>query len=341
MHICETLPADLNKEFEARVDVEKRKNTENNHSATHLMHAALRKVLGTHVEQKGSLVNEDYLRFDFSHFSKVTEQEIAQIEKLVNQKIRENVHSNIQSMPIEEAKKTGAMALFGEKYGDVVRVVEFDKNYSVELCGGTHVNATGNIGYFKIISESAVAAGIRRIEAITGAASEKYIETQFALIDEVKETLKNPKDVLKSIAALQEQNAELQKQVEGFLREKAKTIKHDLKQKITLHNGVNFVAQKIELDSADAIKDIAFQLKSEVEHFYGVIAAEIKGKPSLSVVVSDDLVNDKKMNASAIVRELAKEIQGGGGGQAFYATAGGTKSEGMEIALKKAIDFIV
>ncbi|MES2836512.1 MAG: alanine--tRNA ligase [Bacteroidota bacterium] len=340
MHICETLPSDLNKEFEARVDVEKRKNTENNHSATHLMHAALRKVLGTHVEQKGSLVNEEYLRFDFSHFSKVTDEEIAQIEKLVNQKIRENIQSNIQSMAIEDAKKTGAMALFGEKYGDVVRVVEFDKSYSVELCGGTHVSATGNIGYFKIISESAVAAGIRRIEAITGAASEKYIETKFALIDEVKETLKNPKDVLKSISALQEQNAELQKQVDGFLKEKAKTIKQDLKQKITLHNGVNFVAQKIELDSADAIKDIAFQLKSEVEHFYGVIAAEIKGKPSLSVVVSDDLVNDKKMNASTIVRELAKEIQGGGGGQAFYATAGGTKSDGMESALKKAINFI-
>ncbi|MBK6522117.1 MAG: alanine--tRNA ligase [Sphingobacteriaceae bacterium] len=312
----------------------------NNHSATHLMHAALRKVLGTHVEQKGSLVNSDYLRFDFSHFSKVTDEEIAQIEKIVNSRIRKNIKKSIKFMPIDEAKKTGAMALFGEKYGDIVRVVTFGKHYSIELCGGTHVNATGQIGFFKITSEGAVAAGIRRIEAITSVKSESFINEQLHLIGELKSTLKGSKDVLKSVSGLMEENAELQKQLQGFVREKAQAIKNDLKSQIQNKNGVNFLAKQIVFDHAEEIKNILFEIKNEVENCFLVLGAEINGKPSLSVIVSDNLVKEKNLNAGTIVRELAKEINGGGGGQAFYAQAGGSKTEGLAAAIEKAKTLI-
>ena len=222
IHFTDKLPENFSQTFIAKVNVKKRELTENNHSTTHLMHAALRKVLGTHVEQKGSLVNDEYLRFDFSHFSKVTDEEIAKIETIVNEKIRENILSDIKEMPIEEAKKTGAMALFGEKYGETVRVVTFDKNYSIELCGGTHVKATGQIGSFKIISEGAVAAGIRRIEAITSVKAQEFFNNQLALVNEVKTLLKNPKDVVKSVQGILEQNAELQKQLDSLLKRKGK-----------------------------------------------------------------------------------------------------------------------
>ncbi|MBL7893305.1 MAG: alanine--tRNA ligase, partial [Bacteroidia bacterium] len=320
----------------AIVNETRRTLTEDNHSATHLLHAALRKVLGSHVEQKGSLVNDEYLRFDFSHFSKVTDEELAKIEQIVNEKIREDIHSDIKELPIDEAKKLGAMALFGEKYGDVVRVVTFDKNYSIELCGGTHVKATGQIGLFKIISESAVAAGIRRIEAITSVKAEEYVNQQLAVIAQLKDLLKNPKDVAKSVQSLLEQNSELNKQVESLLKDKAKQLKTELLGKIKLHNGVNFISEKIGLDSAEVIKDLSFELRNEVQNLFMVLGAEIKGKPSLSVIISDNLVTEKKLNASNIVRELAKEIQGGGGGQPFYATAGGTNLSGLEKALEKA-----
>jgi alanyl-tRNA synthetase len=340
IHFAERLPENFTQTFIAKVDAEKRQLTENNHSATHLLHAALRKVLGTHVEQKGSLVNDEHLRFDFSHFSKVTDEEISQIEAIVNQKIRENIIADIKEMPIEEAKKSGAMALFGEKYGDTVRVVTFDKNYSIELCGGTHVPATGQIGLFKISSESAVAAGIRRIEAITSVKAEQFFNEQSATLHELKMLLKNPKDVLKSVQGLLEDNSALQKQIDSMLREKAKGLKLELLTKKQNINGINFIAERIELDSADAIKDLSFDLRNQIDNLFMVLGAEVKGKPSLSVIISDNLVKDKNLNAGAIVRELGKEILGGGGGQPFYATAGGTNSQGIAKALAKAKDYL-
>ncbi|MES2593064.1 MAG: alanine--tRNA ligase [Bacteroidota bacterium] len=340
IHFTDKLPENFTRSFIAKVDAERRQLTENNHSATHLLHAALRKVLGTHVEQKGSLVNDDYLRFDFSHFSKVTDEEIAEIETIVNQKIRENIASDIQEMSIDEARKTGAMALFGEKYGEVVRVVTFDKNYSIELCGGTHVPATGQIGLFKISSESAVAAGVRRVEAITSVKAEAFFNDQAALVNEVKSLLKNPKDVIKSLQGLMEQNSDLQKQVDQLLREKARTIKTTLLEKQQVVNGINFIAERIDLDSADAIKDLSYELRSQIDNLFMVLGSDVKGKPSLSIIISDNLVKEKSLNAGTIIREIAKEIQGSGGGQPFYATAGGNNSQGIAKALEKAKTYL-
>jgi alanyl-tRNA synthetase len=339
IHFTDKLPKILSGVFVAKVDTHKRQLTENNHSATHLLHAALRQVLGTHVEQKGSLVNNEHLRFDFSHFSKLTEEELAKIEHIVNSRIRENIASDIRELPIAEAKKLGAMALFGEKYGDTVRVVTFDKNYSIELCGGTHVPATGQIGYFKITSEAAVAAGIRRIEAITADKAEDYFDQQEKLIHALRTLLKTPKDLLKSVQGLQEHNHELQKQVESLLRDKAKAIKGDLLSKQKQVNGISFIAERIQLDSGDAVKDLAFELKLR-ENSFTVLGAEVKGKPSITVAISDDLVKAKNLNAGTIVRELAKAIQGGGGGQANYATAGGTDASGLQAAIEKSLAFI-
>lgn len=340
IHFADKLPANIAQTFHAKVDAERRHLTENNHSSTHLLHAALRQVLGSHVEQKGSLVNDEYLRFDFSHFSKVTDEEIHQIENIVNRKIRENIVADIKEMPIEDARKLGAMALFGEKYGDVVRVVTFDKNYSIELCGGTHVPSTAQIGLFKIVSESAVASGIRRIEAITSLKAEQYFNEQLSLIHDLKALLKNPKDVLKSVQSLLDQNSEQQKQIAAMLRDKAKDLKKELLHKKQQINGINFIAEKIELDSADAIKNLSFELRDQVDNLFMVLGADIKGKPSLSVIISDSLVKDKKLNAGEIIREIAKEILGGGGGQPFYATAGGTNSNGLNRALERAKEYV-
>ncbi len=337
---ADRLPEDVTKTFHARVDVAKRKATENNHSATHLLHAALRKVLGTHVEQKGSLVNEEYLRFDFSHFQKVSEEEIALIEKIVNEKIRENIESNIREMAIEDARKTGAMALFGEKYGDVVRVVTFDKNYSIELCGGTHVPATGQIGLFKIISESAIAAGVRRIEAITASKAEHFFNDQLHTMNELREILKNPKDVVKSVQQLLDEKSVLEKKLESFLREKTKVLKAELIGKAEKINGMNFISAKVELNSADAIKDLAFGIDEKVENLFLVIGAEVNDKASLTLMISKNLVKEKNLDAGKIIRELSKEIQGGGGGQPFYATSGGSNVSGIGKALSKAKDFL-
>ncbi|MDF2449378.1 MAG: alanine--tRNA ligase [Bacteroidota bacterium] len=336
IHFCDKLPENMETAFTAKVNLNKRRFTENNHSATHLLHAALRQVLGTHVEQKGSLVNEEYLRFDFSHFSKITDEELNQIEKIVNTKIRENIASKIQQMTIDDAKKTGAMALFGEKYGDVVRVVEFDKNYSIELCGGTHVKATGQIGYFKITSESAVAAGIRRIEAVTAVKAEEFFNDQISTLNEVKALLKNNKDVIKSLSNLVEENNDLHKQLQSLLKEKAQIIKQQLLSKVQNKNGINFIAEKISFDSAEEIKNILFEIRNQLENCVCVIGAEVKGKPSISVIIDDNLVKEKNLNAGNIIRDLAKEINGGGGGQPFYAQAGGSKLEGLNTAMEKA-----
>ena len=340
IHFTDKLPENISSSFMAHVDKGRRTLIANNHSATHLLHAALRKVLGTHVEQKGSLVNEEHLRFDFSHFSKISEEEINEIERIVNEKIRENIASDIQLVALEDAKKTGAMALFGEKYGDIVRVVAFDRNYSMELCGGTHVKATGQIGYFKITSEGAVAAGIRRIEAITSLKAEEFFEHQTQQLHEIKHLLKNPADVVKSVTVLLEENHALQKQLQHFLKEKSNLLKKDLLTKKQTVNGISLIAEKIELDSAEEIKNLLFDLRTQVDNLYCVVGAEVKGKPSISVIISDNLVKDKNLDAGKIVREIAKEINGGGGGQLFYAQAGGSKSEGLQAAITKAKAFI-
>lgn len=336
VHFCDKLPENPEAQFTARVNFNRRSLITKNHSATHLMHAALRKVLGTHVAQKGSLVNDEYTRFDFSHFAKVTDEESAQIEKIVNEQIRRNIALNEQrNVPIKVAQESGAMALFGEKYGEFVRVITFDRNYSVELCGGTHVKATGEIGYFKIIGESSVAAGVRRIEAITAEGAEAYLNEQITALDKVKELVKNPKDVVKGVEAILQENDTLRKQLESLMHEKAKQVKAELLRKIVENGGVSMLVEQVDLN-ADAIKNISFELKQQINNLFCVLGSNVDGKPHLSVIISDTLVADKSLNATQIIRDLAKEIQGGGGGQPFYATAGGKNPDGLTKALEKA-----
>ena len=334
VHFAKDLPKNPNAEFKAVVDVEKRKRTANNHSATHLLHEALRKVLGEHVEQKGSLVNDKYLRFDFSHFGKVSDEELQQVERLVNQKIREAISLNEKrNIPIEEAEKMGAMMLFGEKYGDVGRVIQFGT--SVELCGGIHVANTAQIGQFKIVSESSIASGVRRIEAITGEEADKFIREQLEVVKTLKTILKNPKNIVQSVESLLEQNNQLSKEIELLKTEKAKAMKGELKNKITQVNGVSFLAEKVALDTKQ-IKDLSFQLKGEIDDLFMVLGSTEGGKTTLSVAVSDKLIKEKGLHAGNIVRELAKEINGGGGGQPMFATAGGKNPNGLKSALEKA-----
>ncbi|NCD72028.1 alanine--tRNA ligase [Mucilaginibacter agri] len=341
VHFTDTIPKSVGDALTAIVDAERRNKTNNNHSATHLLHAALKQVLGTHVNQKGSLVNDEYLRFDFSHFSKVTEEEIGKIEAIVNEKVRENIFLREErSVPYQQAIESGVTALFGEKYGDFVRVITFDETYSKELCGGTHVKATGQIGYFKIVAESAVAAGVRRIEAITGIAAENYINEQSKLVQQLKELLKNPKDISKSVEGLLEENNKLKKEIEKSILEKAAGLKTKLAQKSKEINGINFIAERVDLPNAEAVKTLAYQLKDIVPNLFLVLGANFDGKPNLTVMLSENLVKDKGLNAGNIVRELAKEIQGGGGGQPFFATAGGKDVNGLEVALNKAESFI-
>ena len=340
LHITEQLPMNLDEDFEASVHTHLRNDTMRNHSATHLMHAALRKVLGTHVEQKGSLVNGEYLRFDFSHFSKVSKEELLQIEQIVNEKIRENIPSNIRQMPIDEAKALGAMALFGEKYGDVVRVVTFDKEYSVELCGGTHVSATGSIGLFRIISESAVAAGVRRIEACTGAAAEQMMLDEREELSQISDLLRNPKDINKGLQQLIDEKSQLEGQLQQLLHEKGQQVKQELIAQAKDINGVNFIAQRIAIPNAEVVKNIAFELRNQFNNLLLVLGHESNGKPMITVALSDEVVKTKGLNAGQMVRQLAQHIKGGGGGQPFYATAGGTDINGLEIALKEAEAFL-
>jgi alanyl-tRNA synthetase len=341
IHYLNQIPEEPKNAFRAIVDPANRKASENNHSATHLLHAALKQVLGTHVNQKGSLVNGDYLRFDFSHFSKVTDQEIAEIEAIVNRKIRENIALKEQrNIPYQEAINSGVTALFGEKYGDFVRVITFDDHFSKELCGGTHVKTTGQIGFFKITSESAVAAGVRRIEAITADVAEQFINEQSEQIKGLKDLLKNPTDLLKSVESLIEENSKLKKEIEKSILERSAGLKHELVKEAVLINGINFLAKKVDLPNTDAVKNLAYAVKDLLSDLLLVLACEIDGKPSLTVMVSENLVKEKGLNAGNIVRELAKEIQGGGGGQPFFATAGGKDSSGLDRALDKAKSFL-
>lgn len=343
VHYVDKLPTDeaIDDALTAIVEPARRASIMNNHSATHLLHAALKQVLGSHVNQKGSLVNPDYLRFDFSHFAKVSDEELAQIEAIVNQRVRENITLNEQrNIPYNEAINSGVTALFGEKYGDYVRVITFDEKFSKELCGGTHVKATGYIGFFKIVTEGAVAAGVRRIEAITGIAAENYINEQSKLIHQLKELLKNPKDIGKSVETLLDENTRLKKEIEKSILEKSSGLKNELAQKVQAINGINFIAEKVALPNADAVKNLAYQLKDIVSDLFLVLAADIDGKPNLTVMISENLVKDKGLNAGNIVRELAKEIKGGGGGQPFFATAGGSDISGLTNALTKAKSFV-
>jgi alanyl-tRNA synthetase len=324
IHIVDKLPSDLSGKVIAKVNAIKRKHTAIHHSATHLLHAALRKILGAHVAQKGSLVNADYLRFDFSHFSKMTEEEIRQVEEIVNEKIRENIPVVIRYLPKEEAMKTGAMALFGEKYGDVVRVVTIDPNYSIELCGGTHVGATGELGFFKITSESAIAAGVRRIEAVSGLAAEKIINEQLQQFQQIKEALKNPKDILKALTTLTEENTSLKKQIEKFEQSQLKSLSNELAQKAQPFNGSNFIGEVVDVPNADALKRLAFELKQKVKNPVIALTSAINDKASVVLLFDEAISQEKNLDASAIIKQkIAPIIKGGGGGQKTLATAGG------------------
>ena len=334
-----SLPADLNATFFAQVNPTLRSESQSNHSATHLMHQALRAILGTHVEQKGSLVNPTYLRFDFSHYSKVSDVELQQVEDFVNARIKDQLPLiERRNIPIKQALDEGAMALFGEKYGDSVRAIKFGE--SMELCGGTHVKNTADIWHFKIKSESAVAAGIRRIEAITNSGVKNYFAQQDSTLHQVTEILKNPQDVVKAIAALQEENLKLKKQTEQFTKEKAKGLKTELSAQLEEINGIRFLSTQVDL-SSDGIKDLAYDLGSLHTNLYLVFASLNDEKPMLSCYISKELVSQKGLNAATIVRELGKHIDGGGGGQAFYATAGGKNAAGIGLALQNAKNFIL
>lgn len=338
IHLVKNLPKDLSATFKAVVNEEQRARTAANHSATHLLHQALREILGKHVEQKGSMVQSDYLRFDFSHFSKLSPEEIKSVENFVNKRISEKIPlTDKRNIPYQEAVDAGAIALFGEKYGENVRAVKFGE--SMELCGGTHVQNTADIWHFKIISEAAVAAGIRRIEAITSAAVKDYFIAQTEALGEVKSILKNAQDPVKAISGLQEENAELKKQMEILLREKAKNVKSELKNEVEAINGINFLARKLDLD-AGGIKDLSFQLGEEFENLFLLFGSEKDGKAILSCYISKELVAEKGLNAAKVVKELGKFIQGGGGGQPFFATAGGKRPEGIEEAIQAAKSYV-
>ena len=338
VHFAESLPDNVEETFKAVVDERQRWRTACNHTATHLLHQALREVLGTHVEQKGSAVHSKYLRFDFSHFSKLTVEELRKVENFVNARIDGHLpleeHRNV---PMKEAMEQGAMALFGEKYGDTVRTVRFGQ--SIELCGGTHVKNTADIWHFKIVSEGAVAAGIRRIEAITSDAVKEFYFNNNRMLFEIKDMLKNPQDPVKSVASLQEENLALKKQVEQLLKDKAKGLKNELIAELEEVNGIQFLAKKVDLD-AGGIKDLAFEMGSQVDKLFLLLASENDGKAVLSCYISKDLVTDKGLNAGTIVRELGKYIQGGGGGQPFFATAGGKNPAGIPEALDKVKGYL-
>ena len=333
IHVTEQLPQNPEMSFTATVDTARRQRIANNHSATHLMHAALRQVLGTHVEQKGSMVDDQRLRFDFSHFAKMTNEEIREVEKIVNQKIRENIPNvTYAEMPIDEAKAMGATALFGEKYGDKVRVVVFDKDYSMELCGGTHTSATGNIGMFKIVSEAAIAAGVRRIEAITGEAVEDYLDEQLDLIGKLRENVKS-NDLVKGVISLNEQNAALRKEVEHLMQEQARGMAQTLLSKAVDHEGNKLIVDTLAC-SGDQLRNIALIIKQLNENTIAILGSVNEGKPSLCLMLPASYAEAKGLDATKLIREVAKEIQGGGGGQPTLCVAGGRNSDGLPKAMQ-------
>lgn len=331
IHLCEKLPANIEQKFVAKVDVEKRQLTADNHSATHLLDYALRKVLGTHVEQKGSYVNEERLRFDFSHFQKVTDEELAEVASIVNRLIRQNIQlEEHRSIPMAKAKEMGAIALFGEKYGDTVRLIKFGE--AVELCGGTHVKATGEIGFFKILSESSVSAGVRRIEAITAARAEDFINNTYRMIRQVEASLQTNKGIFEGIRKLVEENEALKKEAEKFVKANAEILKGKLLNNKRMVGDVVVIESVVATDSA-MMKDIAFQLKGECEKLICVVGGVSKDKPYLMVMLSNDMVQ-AGLHAGQLVKEAAALVKGGGGGQPFFAMAGGSDASGLEAALE-------
>jgi alanyl-tRNA synthetase len=341
VHVADKLPRNLNQTFVAKVNAEKRTATTLNHSATHLLQAALREVLGDHVAQKGSLVNEKHLRFDFSHFQKVEKAEIEQIENKVNAKIREAVAlEEARNVPFDEAVSKGAMALFGEKYGDTVRVITFDKDYSVELCGGTHVRNTAHIGSIKIVHEGAVAAGVRRIEAITGSKVDAHIKDKMNLLEELGTELGNPQDLVKALQSLQKENTAVKEKLAAFENEQLGSLKENLKAEAKEINGVTAIVDIISVNNAAQAKDLCFQFKEEIESLFCVLLADIDGKPSISIMISDNLIKDKGWNAGQLIREWAREVKGGGGGQPFFAQAGGADSSGLPKVKELATTFV-
>ncbi len=338
LHFAKQLPENVNAGFVAKVNQDLRSLSSRNHSATHLMHQALRSILGTHVEQKGSLVNPNYLRFDFSHFAKMTEAELQQVEDFVNARIQEQLPLiERRNIPFAQAVQEGAMALFGEKYGDEVRAIKFGE--SMELCGGIHVKNTAEIWHFKIVSEGAVAAGIRRIEAITSDAVKAHFAAYENTLNEVKTALKNPQDILKAVHSMQEENAKLAKQIEALVKDKVKNLKAGLIAEIQEINGVQFLAKQVDLNPEGA-KDLAYELGNLGNNLFLVLATADEEKPMLTCYVSKELVAEKNLNAGQVVRELGKFIQGGGGGQPFFATAGGKNVAGIQQALEKAVEFV-
>lgn len=338
LHFTKQLPENPEGKFMALVNTKLRSDSASNHSATHLLHQALRHILGTHVEQKGSLVSPNHLRFDFSHFAKVTDEELQQVENFVNERIQEQLPLiERRNIPFAQAVEEGAMALFGEKYGDTVRAIKFGE--SMELCGGIHVRNTADIWHFKIVSEGAVAAGIRRIEAITNEGVKEFFASQENTLKEIKEALKNPQDSIKAVVSLQEENVKLKKQVEALLKEKAKNLKGELATEIQEINGVKFLAKQVDLNPEGA-KDLAYELGTLGNNLFLVLATAEEGKPMLTCYVSKELVAEKNLNAGQVVRELGKYIQGGGGGQPFFATAGGKNVAGIKEALEKAVEFV-
>jgi len=338
IHYLKNLPKDIHDTFKAVVDKKIRSYTEANHSATHLLHQALRAVLGTHVTQKGSMVHSRGLRFDFSHFSKVTAEELIQVENFVNARIREGLSlKEKRNIPLQVALDEGAIALFGEKYGDTVRTIKFGG--SMELCGGTHVENTKDIWHFILLHEGAVASGVRRIEAITGEFAKDFFISNSNKFKEIKKVLQNTKDPLKSITTIQEENSDLKKQIQTLLKEKGKNLKTALKNEISEMNGVNFLAKLVDLD-ANGIKDISFELGGEFDNLFLLLGTNQNGKALLSCYISKGLVTSKNLDAGKIIRELGKYIQGGGGGQPFFATAGGKNPDGLSEALSKGKDYI-
>ena len=339
IHFAKSLPKDPTQTLKAVVDEKQRFRTACNHTATHLLHQALREILGTHVEQKGSAVHSKNLRFDFSHFSKLTVDELRAVEDYVNARVENKIPlEEFRNIPMQTALDKGAMALFGEKYGDTVRAIQFGN--SVELCGGTHVENTSDIWHFKIVSESAIASGVRRIEAITGDATKDFYFENNRAFYEIKDILKNPKNPQKAIVDLQEENASLKKQIEGLLKDKAKNLKGDLINEVESINGINFLAKKLDLD-ANSLKDLAYEIGDQVENLFFIAGTENNGKAGLTCYISKSLVETKGLNAGQVVRELGKLIQGGGGGQPFFATAGGKNPAGIGKALSEAKRYIV
>ncbi len=341
IHVTDTLPAEPSAEFEAVVSSELRSETAKNHTATHLLHHALREVLGKHVEQKGSLVNPDYLRFDFSHFQKMTEEELAEVEKRVNRKIAEGIVKNEKrELPMEEAKKLGAMALFGEKYGDSVRVIQFGN--SIELCGGTHVDVTSQIGVFKIVSEGSIASGIRRIEAITGERALAWYQDKEKTLRQIEEMLNKPQDVVKAVTSLLDEKNSLLKQVELYEKEHVASFKTELLKSTRRVADIRLISLKADsrIDHAGIIREAAFQLRGEMDDLVLIVGAVFGGKPHLAVMVSDKLIQSKRLNAGEIVKTAAREFNGGGGGQPFFATAGGKDADKLELAMNKASELV-